>query len=156
MIAKGTMAPEFFLKDQEGKGHRLSDYRGRKVALYFYPKDNTAGCTAQGCNIRDNFALLKSKGIVVFGVSKDSVGSHKNFAAKYHFNFPILSDEKGEVIGKYGVWKEKSMWGKTFMGVQRATFLIDESGTVVNVIEKADTANHSKQILKGFFLQNSQ
>ena len=136
-------APGFSLKDQGGKIHTLSYYRGKKVCLYIYPKDDTPGCTTQGCNIRDNFSKLKEKGIFVLGLSKDSEQSHKKFSEKFKFNFPIVSDEKGEVIEKYGAWKEKSMYGKTFMGIARTTFLIDEKGIVVKIITKPDTARHA-------------
>jgi len=120
------------------------------VAVYFYPKDDTSGCTTQGCSIRDNLDALDGKGIVVLGISKDGVESHKKFAEKFKFNFPILSDEKGEVIEKYGAWKEKSMYGKTFMGIHRMTFLIDEKGAVVKVIEKPDVERHAQEIIEGF------
>lgn len=148
----GKKAPLFSLSDQNGKLHSLADYCGKKLALYFYPKDDTPGCTAQGCSVRDNFAALKEKGIVVLGVSKDSVDSHKKFAEKFKFNFPVLSDEKGETIEKYGVWKEKSMYGRTFLGIARTTFLIDEKGKIVKVIERPDTANHAREIIEGFGL----
>ncbi|MBI4209899.1 MAG: thioredoxin-dependent thiol peroxidase [Candidatus Diapherotrites archaeon] len=152
MIQEGQKAPEFRLDDQYGKEHSLREYKGRKVALYFYPKDDTPGCTAQGCSIRDSFAALKEKGIIVLGVSKDSVESHKKFSGKFGFNFPILSDPDGKVIEKYGVWKEKSMYGKTFMGIARTTFLIDENGIIVKVIGRPDTANHAGEIIRGFGL----
>lgn len=146
-------APLFALKDQNGAIHKLSDYRGKKLALYFYPKDNTPGCTTQGCNIRDNFSTLVEKGIVVLGVSKDSVESHKKFVEKFGFNFSILSDTEGKVIEAYGVWKEKSMYGKTFLGIRRTTFLIDEKGKIVKIIEKPDVGRHAEEILTGFGLE---
>ncbi|MCR4335115.1 MAG: thioredoxin-dependent thiol peroxidase [archaeon] len=150
MLETGQKAPGFSLKDQNGKIISLSDFYGKKVAVYFYPKDDTPGCTTQGCNIRDNFSELKKKNILIFGISKDSPESHKRFSEKYGFNFPILSDEKGEVIEKYGVFKEKSIFGKTFMGIIRTTFLIDEKGIIKKIIKKPDTANHSKEIIQGF------
>ncbi|HZX19416.1 MAG TPA: thioredoxin-dependent thiol peroxidase [archaeon] len=150
MLQVGQKAPDFELSDQIGKKFKLSDYKGKKVAVYFYPKDDTSGCTTQGCNIRDNFSTLKTKGIVVFGISKDSVESHKKFAEKFKFNFPILSDETMETLEKYGVWREKSLYGKTFLGVVRTTFLIDEKGTIKKIIEKPNTAEHSKEIIAGF------
>jgi len=150
MPVVGDKAPQFSLPDQNGKIHALSNYTGKKVAVYFYPKDDTSGCTSQGCNIRDNLGRLKKYGIVVLGISKDGVESHKKFAEKFKFNFPILSDEKGEVLGKYGVWKEKSMYGKTFLGTHRTTFLIDEKGIVVKVIAKPDVAGHAEEIIAGF------
>ncbi len=150
MIETGKNAPQFQLKDQEGKIHRLADYSGKKVALYFYPKDDTPGCTTQGCNIRDNFDRLKKYEIVVLGISKDSVESHKKFADKFNFNFPILSDESTKTIEAYGAWKEKSMYGKTFMGIARTTVLIDERGKIVKIIGKPDVANHADEIIAGF------
>ncbi len=150
MLSVGKKAPGFSLKDQNGKLRRLSDYKGKKLAIYFYPKDDTPGCTTQGCNIRDNFGKLGKYGIEVLGISKDNVESHKKFSGKYQFNFPILADEKGEVIEKYGVWKEKSMYGKTFMGICRTTFLIDENGKVVKIIAKPDVSNHAEEITEGF------
>ncbi len=150
MLQEGEKAPEFSLPDQGGKTHSLADYRGKKVALYFYPKDDTPGCTAQGCSIRDNFSGLKKKGIFVIGISKDSVESHKKFAEKFKFGFPILSDTEGKIIEAYGAWKEKSMYGKTFLGIARTTFLIDEVGTIKKIIAKPDTAGHAKEIIEGF------
>lgn len=153
MILKaGKNAPGFSLPDQYGKAHALKDYTGRKVALYFYPKDDTPGCTTQGCSIRDNFSALREKGIVVLGVSKDSVESHKKFADKFKFGFPLLSDPEGRTIEAYGAWKKKSMYGKTFLGICRTTFLIDESGKVVKVLDKPDVARHAQEIIEGFGL----
>lgn len=149
-LREGTRAPAFSLPGQNGKIHTLGDYLGKKVALYFYPKDDTPGCTAQGCNIRDNFSALMEKGIVVLGVSKDSVESHKKFSGKFKFNFPILSDPEGKVIGAYGVWKEKSMYGRKFFGIARTTFLIDEKGVIVKVIDKPDVGRHAEEIISGF------
>ncbi len=149
-LKEGDMAPAFSLSDQHGAVHRLSDYKGKKVALYFYPKDDTPGCTTQGCSIRDNYAGLKKKGIIVLGVSKDSIERHKKFADKYRFNFPILSDGKMETLQNYGVWKEKSMYGRTFLGVVRTTFLINGDGRIVKIIAKPDTSNHAEEIMKGF------
>ncbi len=149
-LAAGMKAPDFTLADQQGKMHSLSDYLGKKVAVYFYPKDDTPGCTAQGCSIRDNFSALAEKDIIVLGISKDNVESHKKFADKFKFNFPILSDPDGKVIESYGAWKEKSMYGRTFLGIARTTFLIDEKGSLVKVIEKPDTAQHAQEIINGF------
>mgnify|MGYP001589979114 CR=1 FL=1 len=146
----GKKAPGFSLADQDGKMHSLADYSGKKVAVYFYPKDDTPGCTAQGCSIRDNFSSLAEKGIIVLGISKDSVESHKKFSDKFGFNFPILSDPEGKTIGAYGAWKEKSMYGKTFLGIARMSVLIDEKGKVVKVIEKASPAKHAQEIIEGF------
>ncbi len=146
----GKKAPGFSLAGQDGKMHSLADYSGKKVAVYFYPKDDTPGCTAQGCSIRDNFSSLAEKGIIVLGISKDSVESHKKFSDKFGFNFPILSDPEGKTIGAYGAWKEKSMYGKTFLGIARMSVLIDEKGKVVKVIEKASPAKHAQEIIEGF------
>ncbi|MCR4369010.1 MAG: thioredoxin-dependent thiol peroxidase [archaeon] len=146
----GKKAPGFALIDQNAKSHKLSDYLGKKVALYFYPKDDTPGCTTQGCNIRDNYSALNKSGIVVLGVSKDKQDSHKKFAQKYSLNFPILSDEKLEVLKKYGVWREKSMYGKTFLAVHRTTFLIDEKGVLKKIISKPNVSQHAEEIEQGF------
>ncbi|MEK6957471.1 MAG: thioredoxin-dependent thiol peroxidase [archaeon] len=150
MIQEGQKAPDFSLKDQNNETVKLSSLKGKKVALYFYPKDDTPGCTAQACNIRDNYAELKKNGILVYGISKDSIDSHKKFAQKYKFFFPILSDETGKVIEAYGAWKEKSMYGKTFMGIARTTFLIDEKGTIKKIISKPNVAEHTKEIIEGY------
>ncbi|MAG18069.1 MAG: thioredoxin-dependent thiol peroxidase [Candidatus Diapherotrites archaeon] len=150
MLETGQKAPGFSLKSQGEKTIKLSDFKGKKVALYFYPKDDTPGCTKQGCNIRDNFSELRKKGIIVLGISKDSIQKHQKFSGKYGFNFPILSDENGKVIEKYGVFKEKSMFGKTFMGIKRTTFLIDENGKIKKIIKKPDVINHSEEIISGF------
>ncbi|MFH1391704.1 MAG: thioredoxin-dependent thiol peroxidase [Candidatus Diapherotrites archaeon] len=150
MLEIEQKAPDFSLKNQDEKTIKLSDFKGKKVAIYFYPKDDTPGCTKQGCNIRDNFSKLKKKGIIILGISKDSVQKHKKFSEKYRFNFPILSDEKGEVIEKYGVFKEKTIFGKSFMGINRTTFLIDEKGIIKKIIKKPDVSNHSEEIIRGF------
>ncbi len=150
MIQEGQKAPDFSLKDQNNETVKLSSLKGKKVALYFYPKDDTPGCTTQACNIRDNYAELKKNGILVFGISKDSIESHKKFAQKYKFSFPILSDPGGKVIESYGAWKEKSMYGKTFMGIARTTFLIDGKGTIKKIISKPNVAEHTKEIIDGY------
>ena len=149
-LKEGMKAPDFSLPSQDGGKVKLSDFRGKKIALYFYPKDETSGCTTQACNIRDNWEALKKKGIHVFGVSKDSIESHKKFSEHHKFSFPILSDEKMETLQKYGVWKEKSMYGKTFLGIHRTTFLIDENGKIRKIISKPDVSNHSLEIFMGF------
>ncbi|MEM4257429.1 MAG: thioredoxin-dependent thiol peroxidase [Candidatus Diapherotrites archaeon] len=153
VLKEGSKAPDFSLPDQEGKVRSLKDYVGKKLAVYFYPKDDTPGCTTQGCNIRDNYSKLIEKGINVVGISKDNVESHKKFASKFKFNFPILSDEKMQVLKSYGVWQEKSLYGKTFLGIKRTTFLIDEKGVIIKIIEKPDVANHAKEIAEGFGLK---
>jgi peroxiredoxin Q/BCP len=151
-LKEGDKAPEFSLPDQNGKIHKLKDYKGKKLAIYFYPKDDTPGCTIQGCNIRDNYDKLKEKGIEIVGISKDNLESHKKFAAKFKFNFPILSDEKMDVLEKYGVWKKKSLYGKTFLGIARTTFLIDEKGKIAKIISKPKVEVHADEIIKGFGL----
>ncbi|PIN85761.1 MAG: thioredoxin-dependent thiol peroxidase [Candidatus Diapherotrites archaeon CG11_big_fil_rev_8_21_14_0_20_37_9] len=150
MPKSGEKAPDFSLPNQKGNVVKLSELKGKKVCLYFYPKDDTPGCTKQACNIRDNWKALEKKGILVFGISKDSVKSHGKFAEKYSFSFPVLSDEKKEVIEKYGVFKEKSMYGKTFLGVQRTTFLINEKGIIIKIIKKPVVGNHAEEIVAGF------
>lgn len=150
MLEINDKAPSFSLKNQDGKTFKLSDYTGKKLALYFYPKDNTPGCTIQACNIRDNYSALKTKGITVLGISKDSGESHKKFSKKFKFSFPILSDEKGEIIEKYGIFKKKSIFGKTFMGIKRTTFLINEKGKIKEIIQNPKVGEHSKEIIEKF------
>ncbi len=136
MLEVGTKAPEFTLPDQDGKMHQLKDYRGQKVILYFYPKDNTPGCTKQACGFRDLYPDIREKGAVVLGISKDSVASHKKFQEKYQLPFTLLSDENRDVIEAYDVWKEKKMYGKSFLGIVRTTYLIDEDGIIVKASGK--------------------
>ncbi|GAB3295442.1 peroxiredoxin [Hymenobacter tenuis] len=143
----GEQAPAFEAPDQNGITHRLQDYAGRKVALYFYPKDDTSGCTAQACNLRDNYNSLLSAGIQVLGVSIDSEKSHQKFATKHELPFPLLVDEDKKLVEAYGVWQEKSMYGRKYMGTMRYTFLIDEQGSIEKVITKVDTKNHAAQLL---------
>ena len=137
MLELNTKAPDFSLSDQNGKIHKLSDYLGKKVILYFYPKDNTTGCTAQACGFRDLYPQILEKNAVVLGISKDSVKSHKNFEEKYGLPFPLLSDESTEVIQAYGAWQEKNNYGKKYMGIVRSSYLIDEEGRIVKVVSKA-------------------
>ncbi len=146
-LSTGTKAPEFSLQDQSGNTHSLSDYRGKKVALYFYPKDDTPGCTAQACNLRDNIDALTQKGIVVLGASTDDEASHQKFEQKFNLNFPLLADTGKTLVNDYGVWGEKTYMGKQYMGTSRVTFLIDEAGNIAHIIEKVDTKDHTKQIL---------
>ena len=143
----GSLAPDFEQKDQNGDLVKLSDYRGQKVVLYFYPKDSTPGCTAQACNLNDNLDALKAKGYVVLGVSVDSPKSHKKFIEKYGLGFTLISDEDHSVVEAYGVWVEKSMYGRTYMGTARTTFMIDENGIIQNIISKVDTKNHTNQVI---------
>lgn len=147
MLEAGSKAPDFTLPDQNGQMHSLSDYRGRKVILYFYPKDMTAGCTKQACGFGDLYPQFREKGAVVLGVSKDSVASHKKFEEKYGLPFTLLSDTEKKVIQAYDVWKEKKMYGKVSMGVVRSTYLIDEEGTIIKAFGKVKAADNPAQML---------
>ena len=140
MLETGTKAPDFSLPDQGGVIHSLSRYRGKKVILYFYPRDNTPGCTKQACGFRDLYPQFTEKSAVVLGVSKDSVASHKKFQEKYQLSFPILSDTELQVIQAYDVWKEKKLYGKVSMGVVRTTYLIDENGIISKAFGKVKAA----------------
>ncbi len=146
-IQIGKKAPAIKGVDQNGNKISLSDFKGEKVALYFYPKDNTPGCTAQACNLEENSALLKKKGIVVIGVSTDSVASHKKFETKFNLSFPLVADESKDIVTAYEVWGEKKFMGRTYMGTNRVTFLINEKGIIEHVIDKVETKNHAAQIL---------
>ncbi|MDO4493509.1 MAG: thioredoxin-dependent thiol peroxidase [Clostridia bacterium] len=148
MLAVGTKAPDFTLKDQNGTEHRLSDYRGKKVVLYFYPKDSTAGCTKQACGFSERIPQFNERGAVVLGVSKDSVASHKKFEEKYGLAFTLLSDPERTVIEAYDVWHEKKMAGKVSMGVVRTTYLIDEEGVIVRANDKVKAADDPENTLK--------
>ncbi len=141
-------APDFSLPDQKGKIHKLSDYKGKWVVLYFYPKDDTPGCIKEACGFRDNVEEFKKKGAVILGVSKDSVESHKKFAEKYQLNFPILADTGKEVLKAYGAWGEKKFLGKTFMGTLRNTYLINPKGNITKKFEKVNPLIHPQEILK--------
>ena len=147
MLSVGTQAPDFTLPDQNGEMHSLSDYRGQKVVLYFYPKDNTAGCTKQACAFGELYPQFREKGAVVLGVSKDSVASHKRFEEKYGLPFTLLSDTGKEVIQAYGVWQEKKNYGRISMGVVRTTYLIDENGVIVKAFGKVKAADNPSQML---------
>lgn len=144
----GDQAPEINIKDQDGKTHQLADYKGKKLVLYFYPKDATPGCTAQACNLRDNIPALKKSGYEVLGVSADNEKSHQKFIEKQQLNFPLLADTEKELIQRYGVWGEKKFMGKTFDGIHRTTFIIDEQGKIADIITKVKTKEHTDQILK--------
>ena len=148
MLEAGTMSPEFTLPDQNGTIHTLKEYRGKKVILYFYPKDNTAGCTKQACGFAERYPQFLEKGAVILGVSKDSVKSHKNFETKYTLPFTLLSDPELEVIKAYDVWKEKKNYGKVSMGVVRTTYLIDENGIIVKAMDKVKAADNPQQMLE--------
>ena len=147
MVEEGKKAPDFKLKNQDGKTISLSDYKGKNVVLYFYPRDNTSGCTKEACNFRDEFPKFKNTDAVILGVSPDSVDSHKKFAEKYDLPFTLLSDEGKNVLEKYGVWKEKSMYGKKYMGVERTTVVIDENGKVKKIFSKVKVDGHNKEVL---------
>ena len=147
MLETGTPAPDFTLPDQNGELHTLSDYRGQKVILYFYPKDMTAGCTKQACAFGELFPQFREKGAVVLGVSKDSVASHKRFEEKHGLPFTLLSDPEKEVIQAYDVWKEKKLYGKVSFGVVRTTYLIDEDGIIVRAYDKVKAADNPRQML---------
>jgi peroxiredoxin Q/BCP len=146
-LQAGDKAPAFSSKDENGNQVQLSDFGGKKLVLYFYPKDDTPGCTAQACNLRDNLSSLQAQGYQVLGVSVDDEKSHQKFIKKFSLNFPILADTDHSVVEAYGVWKEKSMYGKTYMGTVRTTFLIDEAGKIERIIGKVDTGNHTSQII---------
>ena len=148
MLEIGTKAPDFLLPDQNGTMHTLEEYRGKKVILYFYPKDNTAGCTKQACGFAERYPQFLEKGAVVLGVSKDSVKSHKNFETKYELPFTLLSDPERQVIEAYDVWKEKKNYGKVSMGVVRTTYLIDENGIIVKAMDKVKAADNPQQMLE--------
>lgn len=140
-------ADDFSLPDQEGTLHRLSQYRGKWVVLFFYPKDDTPGCTKEACNFRDSFSEFQKYGVILLGVSKDSVSSHKKFSEKYHLNFPIVSDEKKEVIEKYNAWGKKTFMGREFEGILRMTYLINPIGMIQKVYEKVNPLIHAGEIL---------
>ncbi len=146
-LTPGKRAPVFKGVDQNGNPVSLSDYTGKKVILYFYPKDDTPTCTAQACNLRDNYAALLDKGFQVVGVSIDPVKKHKKFETKYALPFPLVSDEDHTIVEQYGVWGEKKFMGKVFDGTHRTTFLIDEQGKIKKVIDKPNSKNHTQQVL---------
>lgn len=144
------MAPDFSLPDQNGETHTLKKYKGKWVILYFYPRDDTPGCTKEACSFRDNIGEFSKRGLVIVGVSKDSVASHKKFADKYHLNFTILSDESTETIKAYNAWGEKKFMGRVFQGIIRSTVLINPKGEIVKTYEKVNPLTHSGQILHDF------
>jgi peroxiredoxin Q/BCP len=148
MLKTGDMAPQFTLKDKDGKDVSLSDFAGRKVVLYFYPKDNTPGCTRQACAFAASFTEFEKKGAVVIGVSRDGVASHAKFAEKYSLPFILLSDPELEAIRKYGVWQEKKNYGKTTMGVVRTTFIIDEEGNIAHIMPKVKPDTNAGEVLE--------
>jgi len=147
-LREGQLAPIFEGNDQDGKKIKLSDLKGKKVVLYFYPRDNTPGCTAEACDLRDNYDELQKKGFTVIGVSPDSEKSHKGFIQKYSLPFPLISDPEKKILNLYGAYGEKKMYGKTVTGVLRSTFMIDETGKIEKIISKVDTKAHTEQIFK--------
>ena len=148
MLDIGTMAPDFTLPDQNGEMHTLSQYRGQKVILYFYPKDQTAGCIKEACSFRDRYPQITEKGAVILGVSKDTVRSHKNFETKQDLPFTLLADPEIKVIQMYDVYKEKTMYGKKVMGTERSTYLIDENGVIVKAYQKVKAGDHPQDVLE--------
>ncbi len=147
-LKEGQKAPFFTGTDQNGNHVKLDDFKGKKLVLYFYPKDNTPGCTDEACNLRDNYTELLDKGFAVVGVSPDSDKSHINFAGRHNLPFPLISDTDKKILSDYGAWGEKKMYGKAFMGVLRTTFIIDEEGNIEKIIKKVDTKQHTDQIFK--------
>ncbi|WP_336516534.1 thioredoxin-dependent thiol peroxidase [Pollutibacter soli] len=146
-VKNGQLAPNFSGKDQDGNTVSLDQYKGKKVVLYFYPKDDTPGCTAEACSLRDNYDSLTKAGYTIIGVSADDQKSHKDFKTKYNLPFTLIADTDKTIANQYGVWVEKERDGQKFMGMARTTFIIDEKGTVVAKIEKVDTKDHAKQVL---------
>jgi thioredoxin-dependent peroxiredoxin len=142
----GDKAPDFMLPDQSGKNRKLNDFKGKKMVLYFYPKDNTSGCTKEACAFQENLGVLKKKGVEVIGVSADSVQSHDKFAQKYNLTFPLLSDEKKDMIKAYNAWKKKSMYGKEYMGIERTTYIIDEKGKIAHIFPKVKVNGHVDEV----------
>jgi peroxiredoxin Q/BCP len=147
-LSAGMQAPSINSKDQDGNPISLDQFRGKTVVLYFYPKDDTPGCTAEACDFRDNHQDLINKGIIVLGVSVDDEQSHKKFTSKHSLPFPLLADTDHKIVNDYGVWVEKNMYGKKYMGVNRRTFIIDENGLIKDVIKKVDPKNASTQVLE--------
>lgn len=146
-LKQGDQAPKFTSKDQNGNTVSLDQFKGKKVVLYFYPKDNTPGCTAEACDFRDNYQGLVAKGIEVLGVSVDDEKSHQKFIAKFSLPFTLLADTDHSIVEAYGVWGEKNMYGKKYMGINRTTFIIDEEGNIVHIITKVDTTSPTQQVL---------
>ncbi len=147
MINVGELAPNFSLQDCDEKIHSLNDYKGKKVILYFYPKDNTPGCTTEACDFRDNYNIIENKNTVVIGISKDNLNSHNKFISKFNLPFILLSDEEKEVCNLYGVIKEKNMFGKKVLGIERSTFIIDENGILIKEFRKVKVKGHIEEIL---------
>ena len=148
MVDEDKKAPTIKLKNQDGKTISLNDFEDQNIVLYFYPKDNTSGCTTEACNFRDEFPKFGKLGAVILGVSPDSIESHKKFAEKYNLPFDLLSDEKKEVVQKYDVWKEKNMYGRKYMGVVRSTFIIDKNKIIRKIFSKVKVADHNKEVME--------
>jgi thioredoxin-dependent peroxiredoxin len=147
-LKKGDTAPEFTFSIADDKKIELSQYKGKKVILYFYPKDDTPGCTAEACNLRDNYYELLKRGFQIIGVSADPAHSHKKFSDKYQLPFPLIADTEKTIIKSYHVWGEKTMYGKSYEGILRTTFIISEDGKIAHIIDKVDTKDHTRQILE--------
>lgn len=148
MLEIGKKAPDFNLENQDGKKTSLKDFTGKKVVLYFYPKDDTSGCTKEACSFSENLPKFSKVDAIIIGISPDSVKSHKKFAEKYKLKFDLLADEDKKVVEKYGVWKEKSMYGRKYMGVERTTFIIDEKGKIKTIFNKVKVDGHEKEVLE--------
>ncbi len=146
-VKEGNVAPRVESLDHKGNPINLNTYKGKKIILYFYPKDNTSGCTAEACNLRDNYELLLEKGFVIFGISPDSAKSHEKFIDKHQLPFDFIMDEDKKIMEEFGVWGEKKMYGRTYMGVKRTTFIISEDGKIEKIISKVKTKDHAAQIL---------
>lgn len=146
-LTVGKKAPKFKGVDQDGNKIQLSDFEGQTLVIYFYPKDNTPGCTAQACDIRDNYKAISKKKIAIIGVSCDDEKSHLKFIQKFELPFPLIADTDQKIVNQFGVWVEKSMYGRNYMGIARTTFIIDPNGVISHIIEKVDTKNHSAQII---------
>ena len=150
MLKEGDDAPDFTTKNQNGEDIKLADLRGKRVVLYFYPKDDTPGCTKEACSLRDSFDVFEEKGIKIFGISTDSEKSHQKFISKYSLPFDLLADTEKELVNAYGVWGEKMNYGKKYMGINRMTFLIDENGKIAKIFKKVKVDEHADEVLKAF------
>ncbi len=150
MLKEGDEAPDFTTKNQNGEDVKLADLRGKRVVLYFYPKDDTPGCTKEACSLRDSFDIFEEKGIKIFGVSTDSEKSHQKFISKYSLPFNLLADTEKELVNAYGVWGEKMNYGKKYMGINRTTFLIDEDGKIAKIFKKVKVDEHADEVLQAF------
>jgi peroxiredoxin Q/BCP len=153
-LKEGDNAPDFTVQNDSGDTVSLKDLQGKQVVLYFYPKDDTPGCTTEACNFRDNMGRISTTGALIYGVSPDNVNSHKKFVNKFSLNFPLLADEGAKVATEYGVWKEKNMYGRKYMGVERTTFLIDEQGKIAKIWRKVKPAGHAEEVLQ--FIENKK